>query len=82
MTGELGVKQANGCIEAKLSICSYREAIIISYWQNETSLKEFFHSPLHRQMMKNIVQKFTAKRFRRESLYSTKLTVLCVVECI
>jgi heme-degrading monooxygenase HmoA len=46
--------QADGCLEVKLCICSYREAIIVSYWQNEASLMKFFHSPLHRKMMKNM----------------------------
>ena len=48
------VKDSN-CIETKLSICSsLQEAIIVSYWQDEASLMQFFHSPSHRQMMKNM----------------------------
>jgi heme-degrading monooxygenase HmoA len=50
------IMQANGCIEAKLGICSYREAVIVSYWQDEASLMKFFHSPLHRKMMKNMME--------------------------
>ena len=50
------VKSARGCVETKLSICSSREAVIVSYWQNQASLIEFFHSPLHRQMMKNMMK--------------------------
>ena len=45
-----------GCIEIKLGIYSPTEAIIVSYWQNEKSLMAFFHSPLHRQMMKQMMK--------------------------
>ena len=49
------VKEVPGCIETKLSVCGgLQEAIIVSYWQNEASLMQFFHNPLHRQMMKNM----------------------------
>ena len=49
------VEDAPGCIETKLSVCgSLQEAIIVSYWQDEASLMQFFHSPLHRQMMKSM----------------------------
>ena len=54
------VDQASGCIEAKLAICSPTEAVIVSYWQDEQSLMAFFHSPLHRQMMKNMMNIVTA----------------------
>lgn len=40
-----------GCKQVKLGICSYREGIIVSYWQDEASLMKFFHSEAHRQMM-------------------------------
>ena len=43
-------------MEAKLSICSYQEAIIVSYWQDEASLMQFFRSPLHQEMMKSTKQ--------------------------
>ena len=49
------IDKAPGCIETKLSVCSnFKEAIIISYWQDNASLMQFFHSALHRQMMKNM----------------------------
>ena len=54
------VLDAEGCIDAKIGICSHQEAVIVSYWQDEASLMEFFHSPLHREMMKemrNIIAK-------------------------
>ena len=47
---------APGCLEAKFGICSPVEATIVSYWQDEASLMQFFHSPLHRQMMKNMMK--------------------------
>ena len=49
------VEEDSGCIETKLSICgSLQEAVIVSYWRDEASLMQFFRSPLHRQMMKNM----------------------------
>lgn len=54
-----GVIAAPGCVETKLTICSPKEAIIVSYWQNEASLMQFFHSPLHRQMMKSMMKIIT-----------------------
>ena len=45
-----------GCIDTKLGICSHREAVIVSYWQDEASLMQFFRSPLHRQMMTSMVK--------------------------
>ncbi|WP_019509021.1 monooxygenase family protein [Pleurocapsa sp. PCC 7319] len=50
------VKSVRGCVETKLSICSPKEVVIISYWQDQVSLIEFFHSPLHRRMMKNMME--------------------------
>jgi heme-degrading monooxygenase HmoA len=49
------INQVKGCIQAKSSISSYREVIIVSYWENEARLNEFFHSPLHHQMMKSMM---------------------------
>jgi len=46
--------KAPGCINTILTICNHQEAVIISYWQDEASLMNFFHSPAHRQMMKNM----------------------------
>ena len=51
---QTGIFKAEGCIEAKLSICSYKEVVIVSYWKDEASLMKFFYSPLHRQMMKDV----------------------------
>ena len=56
------VTQALGCLETKLAICSPTEAVIVSYWQDDKSLKEFFHSPLHRKMMKNTVKIIAADK--------------------
>jgi heme-degrading monooxygenase HmoA len=55
LTGnQIAVLQAKGCKEAKLAICSPKEIVIVSYWENEASLMNFFHSPLHREMMKSM----------------------------
>lgn len=54
MLKNTGLIKAKGCIEAKQAICSHREVVIVSYWQDEASLMGFFHSPLHRKMMKNM----------------------------
>ena len=51
-----GVQSARGCIDTKLSICSAREAVIVSYWQDQVSLTEFFNSSLHRQLIKNMIE--------------------------
>jgi heme-degrading monooxygenase HmoA len=55
LTGnQIAARQAKGCKEAKIAICSPKEVVIVSYWEDEASLREFFHSPLHRQMMKSM----------------------------
>jgi heme-degrading monooxygenase HmoA len=55
LTGnQTAVLQAKGCQEAKISICSPKEVVIVSYWSDEASLREFFHSPLHHEMMKSM----------------------------
>lgn len=54
------VDRAPGCFEVKLAICSNKEAVIVSYWQDEASLMQFFHSPLHRQMMKSMMKMMAA----------------------
>ena len=56
------VNEASGCVEVKLAICTPAEAIIVSYWQDEESLSAFFHSSLHRQMMKNMTSIVTGDR--------------------
>jgi heme-degrading monooxygenase HmoA len=50
------VKTAPGCVETKLAICSPTEVIMVSYWQNQQSLTEFFQSSRHRQMMKDTMK--------------------------
>ena len=50
------VIKAPGCVETKLCICSPTEVVIVSYWEAQKNLMEFFHSPLHRQMMKSMTQ--------------------------
>ncbi|MEL6928523.1 MAG: DUF4188 domain-containing protein [Cyanobacteria bacterium J06600_6] len=58
----LGIKKVKGCVDVKLCICSHQEAIIVSYWQTQSSLTEFYRSPLHRQMMQD-----TKNLLRRDS---------------
>ena len=60
---------AAGCEEVKVGNCSLQEAVIVSYWQDEASLMAFFHSPVHRQMMKEMVG-FLATHPQALSLYN------------
>ncbi|MGK7935000.1 MAG: DUF4188 domain-containing protein [Xenococcaceae cyanobacterium] len=46
---------AAGCKEVKAGKCSLQEVVIVSYWQDEASLMSFFHSRVHRQMMKEMM---------------------------
>lgn len=55
-----GAIAAAGCVETKMSIRSPNEAVIVSYWRDEASLMQFFHSSTHRQMMKDMTQIITA----------------------
>ena len=60
---------AVGCQEVKAGICSPQEVVIVSYWQDEASLMRFFHSPVHRQMMKQMVN-FISTHPQALSLYN------------
>ena len=51
---QMRIVKAPGCIDTKLTICNHKEAVIISYWQDEDNLMNFFHSSEHRQMMKSM----------------------------
>lgn len=46
--------EAPGCIDTILTICNNKEAMVISYWQDEASLMNLFDSSTHRQMMKSM----------------------------
>jgi Domain of unknown function (DUF4188) len=43
--------QAEGCVQVKAGICSPTEVMMVSYWQSEYSLKQFFRGKWHQQMM-------------------------------
>ncbi|NJR52246.1 MAG: DUF4188 domain-containing protein [Leptolyngbyaceae cyanobacterium CSU_1_3] len=43
--------QAEGCVQIKSGICGPNEVVMVSYWRSEKSLKAFFRSESHRQMM-------------------------------
>ena len=60
---------AEGCQEVKAGICSPQEVVIVSYWQDEASLMAFFHSPIHGQMMKKMLN-FLATHPQALSLYN------------
>ena len=60
---------AAGCEEVKAGICSPQEVVIVSYWQDEASLMAFFHSRVHRQMMKEMIS-FLSTHPRALSLYN------------
>jgi heme-degrading monooxygenase HmoA len=43
--------KAPGCIQVKAGICSPKEVIMVSYWESERHLMDFFRGAAHRQMM-------------------------------
>lgn len=43
--------KAPGCIQVKAGICGVKEIIMVSYWESEQHLMDFFRSAAHRQMM-------------------------------
>ena len=43
--------QAPGCLQVKAGICGPREVIMVSYWQSDRQLMEFFREAAHRQMV-------------------------------
>ena len=48
--------QASNCVQVKAGICSPNEVVMVSYWLDVASLKNFFRSEHHRQMMQFIVK--------------------------
>jgi hypothetical protein len=64
-----GCLVAEGCQEVKAGICSPQEVVLVSYWQDEASLMGFFHSAVHRQMMKEMVS-FMSTHPQALSLYN------------
>ncbi|NJL82334.1 MAG: DUF4188 domain-containing protein [Chloroflexaceae bacterium] len=43
--------QATGCEQLKAGICSFKEVLLVSYWQDAASLSGFFRGEAHRKMM-------------------------------
>jgi heme-degrading monooxygenase HmoA len=43
--------QAPGCIQVKAGLCGPAEVIMVSYWESEQHLSDFFRGSAHRQMM-------------------------------
>jgi len=43
--------QASGCIQVKAGICGPKEIIMVSYWESDRHLMDFFRGADHRQMM-------------------------------
>jgi heme-degrading monooxygenase HmoA len=44
--------KAEGCIQVKAGICSANEVIMVSYWESERHLMDFFRGSAHREMVK------------------------------
>ena len=44
--------QAPGCIQVKAGICAASEVVMVSYWESERLLIEFFRGAAHRDMVK------------------------------
>ncbi len=43
--------KAPGCIQVKAGICGPQEVIMVSYWESDRHLMDFFRGADHRQMM-------------------------------
>lgn len=43
--------KAPGCIQVKAGICGPKEVVMVSYWESEHHLMDFFRGAAHRQMM-------------------------------
>lgn len=48
--------QAKGCVQVKAGICGLNEVVMVSYWNSNSSLKDFFKGEAHRQMMRFIAK--------------------------
>ncbi len=44
--------KALGCLQVKAGICGPQEIVMVSYWESEQHLMDFFRGEAHRQMMK------------------------------
>jgi heme-degrading monooxygenase HmoA len=43
--------KAPGCMQVKAGICGSKEIIMVSYWESEHHLMDFFRGAAHRKMM-------------------------------
>lgn len=48
--------KAAGCVQVKAGICGRNEVIMVSYWQSEQDLKQFFRGESHQQMMQFVMK--------------------------
>lgn len=48
--------KAAGCVQVKAGICGSDEVIMVSYWQSEQDLKQFFRGEPHQQMMQFVMK--------------------------
>jgi len=44
--------EAEGCLQVKAGLCGPNEVVLVSYWQSEKCLRDFFRGEAHRQMMR------------------------------
>jgi heme-degrading monooxygenase HmoA len=51
-TIRLETVRAPGCLQVKAGICSAKEVIMVSYWESECHLMDFFRGAAHRDMVK------------------------------
>jgi heme-degrading monooxygenase HmoA len=57
--------KAPGCLQVKAGICGSKEVVMVSYWESERHLMDFFRGAAHRQMMK-----FTTRHSNSLCLYN------------
>lgn len=43
--------KAPGCIQVKAGLCGLKEVVMVSYWESDRHLMDFFRGTAHRQMM-------------------------------
>ncbi len=48
--------KAPGCVQMKAGICGPNEVVMVSYWQSEAHLRDFFRGPAHHRMMQFVRQ--------------------------
>lgn len=48
--------KAPGCSQVKAGICSAREIVMVSYWQDQADLTNFYRTKFHASMMKYVAK--------------------------